>query len=114
MKRPVTSFAVKFAVAIVAAFALTGLGVTSDARASDLSSFGATFSYLFAKWADAYKNETGIGSIYLPIGSGGKTAIFRTTDAPLTPDRLAASGLVQWPQVTGAAPQAALVTTGAY
>ncbi|MGP0061826.1 MAG: phosphate ABC transporter substrate-binding protein PstS [Beijerinckiaceae bacterium] len=98
----VTSFAVKLALAIAAAFTLAGLGIHTDAKASDISSFGATFPFLFAKWADAYKKETGNGRIYLPLGSGGKTAIFRATDAPLKPDRLAANGLVQWPQVIGA------------
>jgi phosphate transport system substrate-binding protein len=97
-----TSFAVKFAFAIAGGLAVASLGVDCDARASELSSFGATFPYLFAKWADAYKKETGNDRIYLPLGSGGKTAIFRATDAPLKLERLAASGLVQWPQVIGA------------
>src|SRR5262245_60513797 len=51
----------------------------------------ATFPYpIYAKWADAYKKETGVGLNYQSIGSGGgikqikaKTVTFGATDAPL-------------------------------
>jgi ABC-type phosphate transport system substrate-binding protein len=37
-----------------------------------ISGAGATFPYpVYAKWADAYKKETGIGLNYQSIGSGG-------------------------------------------
>ena len=42
------------------------------AAADDISGAGATFPYpIYAKWADAYKKETGVGLNYQSIGSGG-------------------------------------------
>jgi phosphate transport system substrate-binding protein len=42
------------------------------ANAADISGAGATFPYpIYAKWADAYKKETGNGLNYQSIGSGG-------------------------------------------
>src|SRR5712671_2377661 len=79
------------------------------ALAADISGAGATFPYpVYAKWADAYKKETGIGLNYQSIGSGGgikqikaKTVTFGASDMPLKPEELKASGLVQFPTVTG-------------
>jgi phosphate transport system substrate-binding protein len=79
------------------------------ASALDISGAGATFPYpIYAKWADAYKKETGIGMNYQSIGSGGgikqiqaKTVTFGATDAPLSGDELQKSGLVQFPMVMG-------------
>lgn len=79
------------------------------ANAADISGAGATFPYpLYAKWADTYKKETGVGLNYQSIGSGGgikqikaRTVTFGATDAPLTADELAQAGLVQWPMVIG-------------
>ena len=81
----------------------------SAASALDISGAGATFPYpIYAKWADAYKKETGIGLNYQSIGSGGgikqiqaKTVVFGATDAPLSGDELTKSGLVQFPMVMG-------------
>jgi phosphate ABC transporter phosphate-binding protein len=63
---------------------------------------------IYAKWADTYKKETGIGLNYQSIGSGGgikqikaATVTFGATDAPLTGDDLTASGLAQFPMVMG-------------
>jgi phosphate transport system substrate-binding protein len=78
-------------------------------RAADISGAGATFPYpIYAKWADAYKKETGNGLNYQSIGSGGgikqikaKTVTFGATDAPLKPDELQKAGLAQWPMVMG-------------
>jgi phosphate transport system substrate-binding protein len=54
------------AVGLAAAFTITA------AQAADISGAGATFPYpIYAKWADAYKKETGIGLNYQSIGSGG-------------------------------------------
>jgi phosphate transport system substrate-binding protein len=80
------------------------------ALAADITGAGATFPYpIYAKWADAYKKETGIGLNYQSIGSGAgvkqiqaKTVVFGATDAPLKADALTKDGLVQWPQVMGA------------
>jgi phosphate transport system substrate-binding protein len=80
-----------------------------SAFAADISGAGATFPYpVYAKWADAYKKETGIGLNYQSIGSGGgikqikaKTVTFGASDAPLPGKELDASGLAQFPMVMG-------------
>jgi phosphate transport system substrate-binding protein len=80
------------------------------ANAADISGAGATFPYpIYAKWADAYKKETGVGLNYQSIGSGGgikqikaKTVTFGATDAPLSGKELDESGLAQFPMVMGA------------
>ena len=90
------------AAALAAAFAV-------PAGAADISGAGATFPYpIYAKWADSYKKETGVGMNYQSIGSGGgikqikaKTVSFGATDAPLTGKDLDDSGLVQFPAVMG-------------
>jgi phosphate transport system substrate-binding protein len=77
--------------------------------AADISGAGATFPYpIYAKWADAYKKETGIGLNYQSIGSGGgikqiqnKTVTFGASDAPLKGEQLEKFGLVQFPMVMG-------------
>jgi phosphate transport system substrate-binding protein len=98
---------VKFIKAIVAATAVAAAAV--PALAMDISGAGATFPYpIYAKWADAYKKETGNGMNYQSIGSGGgikqiqsKTVTFGASDMPLKPEDLAKSGLVQFPTVVG-------------
>ena len=46
--------------------------LTASAHAADITGAGATFPYpIYAKWADVYKKETGIGLNYQSIGSGG-------------------------------------------
>ena len=79
------------------------------AAAVEISGAGATFPYpIYAKWADTYKKETGVGLNYQSIGSGGgikqieaKTVTFGATDAPLKGDDLNKFGLVQFPMVMG-------------
>jgi phosphate transport system substrate-binding protein len=79
------------------------------ALAADISGAGATFPYpIYAKWADAYKKETGIGLNYQSIGSGGgikqikaKTVTFGASDAPLSGADLEKNALVQFPMVMG-------------
>ncbi len=64
--------------------------------AADISGAGATFPYpIYAKWAEAYKQATGIGLNYQSIGSGGgiaqitaKTVDFGASDKPLAPGKL--------------------------
>ncbi|TIV93473.1 MAG: phosphate ABC transporter substrate-binding protein PstS, partial [Mesorhizobium sp.] len=81
----------------------------SAAMAADISGAGATFPYpIYAKWADAYKKETGIGLNYQSIGSGGgikqikaKTVTFGASDAPLKGEDLNSTGLAQFPMVMG-------------
>jgi phosphate transport system substrate-binding protein len=80
------------------------------AAADDISGAGATFPYpIYAKWADAYKKETGVGLNYQSIGSGGgikqieaRTVTFGATDAPLKGEDLDKNGLAQFPMVMGA------------
>ena len=81
--------------------AIGGLAIASTAAAADISGAGATFpAPVYAKWAEAYKAQTGVGLNYQAIGSGGgikqikaKTVDFGASDKPLKPDELAASGL---------------------
>jgi phosphate transport system substrate-binding protein len=91
------------AAALVAAFTIT------TAQAADISGAGATFPYpIYAKWADAYKKETGNGLNYQSIGSGGgikqieaKTVTFGASDKPLDQKELDQYGLAQFPMVMG-------------
>jgi phosphate transport system substrate-binding protein len=95
-------------IALSAAAAALVSGATI-AIAADISGAGATFPYpIYAKWADAYKKETGTGLNYQSIGSGGgikqiqnKTVTFGATDAPLKGPDLDKYGLVQFPMVMG-------------
>ena len=81
----------------------------APAHAENISGAGATFPYpIYAKWADAYKKETGIGLNYQSIGSGGgikqieaKTVTFGASDAPRPGKELDKYGLVQFPMVMG-------------
>jgi phosphate transport system substrate-binding protein len=83
--------------------------VVGVAQAADISGAGATFPYpIYAKWAEAYKAKAGVSMNYQSIGSGGgikqiqaKTVDFGASDAPLKPDELEKSGLVQFPMIMG-------------
>src|SRR5580700_9386948 len=85
------------------------LGLSLSAAAADISGAGATFPYpIYAKWADAYKAQTGIVLNYQSIGSGGgikqieaRTVTFGATDMPLKPEELNKHGLAQFPTVLG-------------
>jgi len=91
---------------LAAAAALT---CSAFAQAADISGAGATFPYpIYAKWADEYKKQTGVGLNYQSIGSGGgikqikaKTVTFGASDMPLKPDELEQAGLVQFPMIIG-------------
>jgi phosphate transport system substrate-binding protein len=77
--------------------------------AADISGAGATFPYpIYAKWAEAYKKETGVAVNYQPIGSGegirqiqSKEVTFGASDMPLGAADLGADALVQFPTVMG-------------
>ncbi len=94
---------------ILTMFMMLCLGVAATAFAADITGAGATFPYpLYAKWAEAYKNQTGIGLNYQSIGSGGGinqikagTVDFGASDMPLEPEELEKAGLVQFPTVIG-------------
>lgn len=95
-----------FRMVAAAAVALT---VSVAAHAADITGAGATFPFpVYAKWAEAYKKETGVGLNYQSIGSSGgikqiraKTVTFGATDAPLPPAELDKDGLVQFPAIIG-------------
>jgi phosphate transport system substrate-binding protein len=94
---------------LAVAFGATLLATAGVAVAADLTGAGATFpAPVYAKWAEAYKAQTGIGLNYQAIGSGGgikqikaKTVEFGASDKPLKTDELNASGLYQFPTVVG-------------
>ena len=91
-----------FAIAAAAA-------VTTAVLAADISGAGATFPFpIYAKWAAAYKAQTGIGVNYQSIGSGGgiaqieaRTVTFGASDMPMTPADLEKNGLVMFPALVG-------------
>ncbi|PPU95804.1 phosphate ABC transporter substrate-binding protein PstS [Xanthomonas hyacinthi] len=79
------------------------------ANAADVTGAGASFIYpVMSKWSADYNTATGKKVNYQSIGSGGgiaqikaATVDFGSSDAPLKPDDLAASGLAQFPSVIG-------------
>ncbi len=89
-----------------AAFASIAMG---SALAADITGAGATFPFpIYAKWAEAYKKDTGIGLNYQSIGSSGgmrqiraKTVAFGATDAPVSGADLDKDGMVQFPAIIG-------------
>jgi phosphate transport system substrate-binding protein len=86
------------------------LATTSGLAAEPLHGAGATFpAPVYEAWADAYARSSGSAVRYDAIGSGLGIELattgqvdFGATDAPLSPDRLAAAGLRQFPAVIGA------------
>jgi len=70
-----------------AAMATAGMG---SAIAADITGAGATFPFpIYAKWAEAYKAQTGTGLNYQSIGSsGGLRQIRAKTVASAHPTRL--------------------------
>src|ERR1700724_2664003 len=90
-----------------AALAFSSVAAPMAVWVVDLSGAGATFPYpVYAKWADAYKKETGVGLNYQSIGSGGgikqikaKTVTFGASDAPLPGKELDENGLFHVPWV---------------
>lgn len=93
--------------------AALGATLTSGSALADevtaISGAGATFPYpVYSKWADSYAKETQVKLNYQAIGSGGgikeiteATVDFGASDAPLTPEELDRSGLVQFPVIMG-------------
>jgi phosphate transport system substrate-binding protein len=96
-------------ISFLSAFALALTMTSQPAAAADITGAGATFPYpIYAKWAEAYKQKTGVGLNYQSIGSGGgikqitaKTVDFGASDMPLKPEDLAKDGLQQFPMVMG-------------
>ena len=83
--------------------------VAFSAAAQEITGAGATFpAPLYAKWASEYNKATNIKVNYQSVGSGAgikqieaKTVTFGASDMPLTDDKLAASGLFQFPTAIG-------------
>ncbi|MGE5567098.1 MAG: phosphate ABC transporter substrate-binding protein PstS [Parcubacteria group bacterium] len=79
------------------------------AQAASITGAGSTFAApIYAKWAEAYKAQTGTSLNYQAIGSGGgikqieaKTVDFGGSDKPLKPADLQANGLMQFPSAMG-------------
>ena len=92
---------------LVAAIGLSAVAATT--WAADITGAGATFPFpIYAKWAEAYKKETGTGLNYQSIGSSGgirqiraKTVAFGATDAPVSGADLDKDGMVQFPAIIG-------------
>jgi phosphate transport system substrate-binding protein len=95
-------------VVVCAAAALVGSAAVAPA-ADSITGAGATFPYpVYARWAAAYNEKTGVKLNYQSIGSGGgiaqikaKTVDFGASDAPLTKAELDEAGLIQWPMIMG-------------
>jgi phosphate transport system substrate-binding protein len=79
------------------------------ATAQEITGAGATFpAPLYSKWASEYNKSTNIKINYQSVGSGAgikqieaKTVTFGASDMPLTDEKLAASGLFQFPTAIG-------------
>ena len=92
----------------IVAVTLASMAIGS-AFAADITGAGATFPFpIYAKWAEAYKKETGTGMNYQSIGSSGgirqiraKTVAFGATDAPVSGPDLDKDGMVQFPAIIG-------------
>jgi phosphate transport system substrate-binding protein len=90
------------------AIALAG-SLAAAAQAGDITGAGATFVYpAISKWSADYNQASGNRVNYQSIGSGGgiaqikaATVDFGSSDAPLKPEDLKASGLGQFPSVVG-------------
>ena len=88
---------------------VAGVSIAASAIGVDITGAGATFPYpIYAKWADAYKKQTGVSLNYQSIGSGGgikqiqaKTVDFGASDMPQKAEELEKSGLVQFPAIVG-------------
>ena len=86
-----------------------GVATATTAMAADITGAGATFPYpIYAKWAESYRNVSGVKMNYQSIGSGGgikqikaRTVDFGASDAPLNAKELNQYGLIQFPAIIG-------------
>lgn len=93
----------RFLMAIVASV------VTLTAQSQTITGAGATFPYpIYAKWAEAYHKQSGVGLNYQSIGSSGGirqinagTVVFGATDAPVKGEDLDKNNQVQFPAIIG-------------
>ena len=90
-------------------FAILLAAATFSAQASTITGAGATFPFpIYAKWAEAYKAQTGVSLNYQSIGSSGgirqiraKTVTFGATDAPVPGADLDRDAMIQFPAIIG-------------
>lgn len=83
--------------------------IATPSIAANITGAGATFpAPIYAKWADSYHKETKNQLNYQGIGSSGgvkqinaRTVDFGASDAPLSDEKLAESGLFQFPTIIG-------------
>lgn len=88
---------------------MTAAIFSTSVFATDITGAGATFPFpIYSKWAEAYKEKSGVGVNYQSIGSSGgikqikaKTVDFGATDAPMKADEAEKEGLAQFPAVIG-------------
>ncbi|GAB2659019.1 phosphate ABC transporter substrate-binding protein PstS [Arenimonas aestuarii] len=100
-----SSLKTKSRIAVLAVAAVLG----TSAQAAEITGAGASFVFpTMSRWSADYNTATGHRVNYQSIGSGGgiaqikaNTVDFGSSDAPLKPDDLAASNLVQFPSVMG-------------
>ncbi len=100
---------VRNAVRALVTGAALAVGLTSLAHA-EITGAGATFPQpVYTRWAELYTQGGGEALNYQGVGSGAgvnqimaRTVDFGASDAPVTPDRLQAGNLLQFPAVIGA------------
>jgi phosphate transport system substrate-binding protein len=93
----------------VCALLLGCVGPWAVAAGSVVHGAGATFPFpVYARWAEAYRSETGVDVRYAPVGSGAgvlqlerKTVDFGASDMPLAAPELESFGLLQFPAIIG-------------
>ncbi|MDD5434328.1 MAG: phosphate ABC transporter substrate-binding protein PstS, partial [Nitrospira sp.] len=95
----------------ILAVLVTGILISGYSFAADtmLNGAGATFPYpVYSAWAYDYNKVSGVRLNYQSIGSGGgvnqiqnRTVDFGASDAPLQPEELKKSNLLQFPAVIG-------------
>jgi phosphate transport system substrate-binding protein len=86
-----------------------GMFAVSAQAQTQITGAGATFPYpVYAKWAEAYHKQTGVGLNYQSIGSSGGirqinagTVTFGATDAPVKGEDLDKMNQVQFPAIIG-------------
>lgn len=100
-----SSIKMNFRIAVLAVAAVLGTSV----QAAEITGAGASFVFpAMSKWSADYNAATQNRVNYQSIGSGGgiaqikaATVDFGSSDAPLKAEDLAASGLFQFPSVSG-------------
>ncbi len=93
----------------VALLVISASVAVSGVASAAVTGAGSSFVYpVLSRWAADYKKAGGTEMNYQSVGSGAgiaqikaATVDFGASDKPLTPDELAAAGLVQFPVVVG-------------